>query len=282
VLQIAAVILGFGVIVLAAWPLPGKPTQPGLFLSHAFGDPIAEFFRRFGRMATLIIVLVCFYRISDFVLIIMNPFYLDLGFTLTQIAELRKIYGAVMFIAGAFVGGYAIARFGLMRALVIGAVIAPLSNLTFAWLATVGPSAPALIVCLAINNVALSFAGTCLIAYMSSLTSAGFTASQYALFSSLYALPDKLIMTQSGRIVEAAARSAQTGGFFAPIKHFMSSLPEPAYAAGAAKVGIAPAALGAGYVAFFIYSCVIGLCVVPLVFAVARRKLSARPATASA
>jgi PAT family beta-lactamase induction signal transducer AmpG len=254
--------------------LPGKPTQPGLFLSHALGDPIAEFFRRFGRTAFLIIALICFYRVSDFVLIIMNPFYLDLGFTLTQIAEIRKIYGAVMYMVGAFAGGYAVARWGLMRPLIAGGIMMPLSNLMFAWLATVGPSTPALMMSLALNNVAQSFAGTCLIAYMSSLTSAGFTATQYALFSSLYALPDKIIMTQSGRIVEAAARSADSGGWFAPLRDVMRSLPGGSYAAGAANAGVAPMYLGAGYVAFFVYSCLIGLCVVPLAVIVSRKKLS--------
>jgi PAT family beta-lactamase induction signal transducer AmpG len=107
---------------------------------------------------------------------------------------------------------------------------------------------------------------------MSSLTSAGFTASQYALFSSLYALPDKFIMTQSGRIVEAAAQSAESGGLFAPLKNLIAALPDASYVAGAAKLGVAPISLGAGYVAFFIYSCVIGLVVVPLAVVVARGK----------
>ncbi len=273
-MQISAVVSGLAVVAIAAVPLPGKTTQPGLFLSHALGDPIVDFFHRFRREAFLIVTLICFYRVSDFVLIIMNPFYLDLGFSLTQIAEIRKIYGAVMYMVGAFAGGYAIARWGLMRALVAGAIMAPLSNLTFAWLATIGPSTPALVSALAFNNVALSFAGTCLIAYMSSLTSAGFTATQYALFSSLYALPDKIIMTQSGRIVEAAARSADSGGWFAPLRGLIGTLPDTSYAAGAANAGVAPVSLGAGYIAFFIYSCVIGLCIVPLAIVVSRRQIS--------
>ena len=271
-LQLAAIILGFAVIVIAAWPLPGKPTQPGLFLSHAFGEPIADFLTRFGRAASLIVFLICFYRISDFVLNIMNPFYLDLGFTLTEVAQVRKIFGALMFMLGVFAGGFAIARWGLMGPLVAGAIIAPLSNLTFAWLSTVGPSVPGLMIALGFNNIAQSFAGTCLIAYMSSLTSAGFTASQYALFSSLYALPDKFIMTQSGRIVESVAQSAENGGLFAPLKALFSTLPETSFALGATKAGLAPASLGAGYFAFFIYTFLIGLIVVPAAFAVARRK----------
>jgi PAT family beta-lactamase induction signal transducer AmpG len=273
--QLIAIIAGFAVIVLAAWPLPGKPTQPGLFLSHAFGAPIADFLKRFGSTAGLIVFLICFYRISDFVLNIMNPFYLDLGFTLTEVAQVRKIFGAVMFMLGVFAGGYAIARWGLMKPLVVGAILAPVSNLAFAWLSTVGPSIPGLMIALGFNNIAQSFAGTCLIAYMSSLTSAGFTASQYALFSSLYALPDKFIMTQSGRIVESVAQSVEDGGLFAPLKAFFAGLPEVSFNAGAVKAGIAPASLGAGYFAFFIYTFLIGMIVVPAAFAVARRNQAA-------
>ncbi len=270
-LQLIAVVIGFAFIIACAWPLPGKPTQPGYFLSHVFGEPLRDFFTRFGRQAVLILVVICFYRISEFLLNIMNPFYLDVGFTLSQIAEVRKIYGVFLSLIGIFAGGWAVARFGVARALVIGAVIAPLSNLAFAWLATQGPQVHALIITLGINNICQSFAGTCLLAYMSSLTSVGFTASQYALFSSLYALPDKFIATQSGRIADAAAHSAADGGLMAPLKVFFTDLAPNALAAGAARSGIPADALGAGYFAFFVYTCVLGLVVIPLAVLVARR-----------
>ena len=90
-------------------------------------------------------------------------------------------------------GGFAVARWGLMRALVVGAFAGPLSNLIFIWLATRGHNLFALFVSIGIENVTQGFAGTCLIAYMSSLTSAAFTATQYALFSSLYAIPGKIL-----------------------------------------------------------------------------------------
>lgn len=271
-LQLLAVIAGFALIIAAAWPLPGKPTQPGFFLSHVFGEPLGDFFTRFGRMAGLILLVICFYRISEFLLNIMNPFYLDVGFTLSEIAEVRKIYGVFLSLIGIFAGGWAVARFGVMRALVVGAVIAPLSNLMFAWLATQGPEVPALIITLGVNNICQSFAGTCLLAYMSSLTSIGFTASQYALFSSLYALPDKFIATQSGRIADAAAHSAADGGLIAPLKIFFSDLAPNALAAGATRAGVPPEALGAGYFAFFVYTCALGLLVVPFAVLVARRQ----------
>ncbi len=278
VMQLTAVIIGFAFIIACAWPLPGKPTQPGYFLSHAFGDPLADFFKRFAGTAGLILGVICLYRLSEFVLNIMNPFYLDLGFTLTQIAEVRKIYGVILSMFGIFAGGFAVARFGVMRALVIGAIIAPVSNLAFAWLSVQGPSVSALIITLGINNICQSFAGTCLLAYMSSLTSAGFTATQYALFSSLYALPDKFVATQSGRIVDVAARSANDGGLFAPFKNFFTNVAPETFAAGAARMGITPDALGAGYFAFFIYTCLVGFFVVPLTFMALRRSEQKTPA----
>ena len=279
VMQLSAVVIGFAFIVACAWPLPGKPTQPGYFLSHVFGDPLADFFKRFAGTAGLILMVICFYRLSEFVLNIMNPFYLDLGFTLTQIAEVRKIYGVLLAMFGIFAGGWAVSRFGVMRALVIGAIIAPLSNLAFAWLSVQGPSVPALIFTLGVNNICQSFAGTCLLAYMSSLTSAGFTATQYALFSSLYALPDKFIATQSGRIVDAAARSAADNGLFTPFKSFFVTIAPETFAAGAARMGIAPDALGAGYFAFFLYTCLVGFFVVPLTFVALRRSEQKNPPT---
>ena len=276
--QMIAVLIGFAVVVFAAWPLPGKPTQPGLYLSHAFGDPIADFVRRFGSLALLILGLVCSYRLSDFMLNLMNPFYLDLGYTLTQIASVRKIYGAFMFLLGATLGGVAIARWGLMRAVVIGAIVAPVSNVMFAWLTTQGPDIPALFIALGFNNSAQAFAGTCLIAYMSSLTSIGFTATQYALFSSLYSLPDKVIITQTGRMVEAAARSANDGGLFAPLMTWFEALPAGSFASGAENLGVSPHALAAGYVVFFFVTALIpAVIATPLAVMVARRQKPKTP-----
>ena len=139
----------------------------------------------------------------------MNPFYLDCGFTLVEIAEVRKIFGVVMTMIGVFAGGFAVAQYGVLVALVIGAFAGPLSNLVFAWLATRGHDLFALFVAIGVDNIAGGYSGTALIAYMSGLTSAGFTATQYALLSSLYAIPGRIIASQSGRIVETAASAAE-------------------------------------------------------------------------
>src|SRR5690606_29642563 len=239
---------------------------------------------RYAGTATLILALICLYRVSDFVLNVMNPFYLDLGFSKVEIAEVRKVFGVVASMFGVFVGGWAVVKLGLMRALVIGAFAGALSNLVFIALAMVGHSMPALFFAIGIDNVASGFAGTCLIAYMSSLTSSGFTATQYALFSSLYALPGKLIASQSGRIIEGAARSADGGRAVAPPKALVSSLPAGALVQGAATRRRAPAALGAGYVVFFLYSTAIGVFAIILAFVVAAKQtaLQARNANGAA
>lgn len=269
-LQAAAVAGGLALVAVAAWPIPGARTRPGAYLGAAFGEPLSDFFRRFGGRAGLILALICLYRVADFVLNIMNPFYLDIGYTKIEVAEVRKVFGVVVSLAGIFAGGWAVARFGLMRALVFGAFAGPASNLVFAWLAAQGPSLGALYVAIGIDNLASGFAGTVLIAYMSSLTSLGFTATQYALFSSLYALPGRLIASQSGRIVEAAADSAERGGAFAVLEGLLAGLPADAFAAGAARAAVGPLALGAGYLAFFLYSTAIGLFAVVLAVLVAR------------
>lgn len=270
--QVATVAAGLSLLVFACLPLPGVRTRPGAYLAGSFGQPLGEFFRRFGgSTAALILALVCVYRLADFVLNIMNPFYIDLGFSLTEIAEVRKIFGVVMISLGVFVGGWSVARFGLIRTMVIGAFASPVSNLVFAWLATQGHDLPALFIAIGIDNLATGFAGTALIAYMSSLTSVGFTATQYALLSSLYALPGKLIQSQSGRIVDASARSAESGGLPAGFRGFMGGLTPESYVAGAQTAGVTPASLGAGYVTFFFYSVAIGAAAVVLAFVVAGR-----------
>lgn len=274
--HLTAVVAGFGVIILAALPLPRARTRPAVYLSSALADPLRDFFARYRSAGGLILALICLYRIPDFVLNIMNPFYLDLGYSLIEIAEVRKIFGVAMTMFGVFAGGVAVARYGLMRAMVVGALAGPVSNLLFIWLAMHSHSLWVLFAAIGLDNVAGGFAGTCLIAYMSSLTSVGFTATQYALFSSLYAIPGRLIASQSGRIVESAARLADSGGVLSPLKDFFASQAPGNFAAAAERSGVTPAALGTGYIVFFTYSALIGVFALVLSLAVQRRQAAAR------
>ncbi|MBR7618048.1 MFS transporter [Phenylobacterium sp. 20VBR1] len=269
--QVGGILTGVALIVVAALPIPGLPTRPGRYLSTALGAPFIDFFRRYGQAAGLILALICVYRLSDFVLNIMNPFYIDLGFDKLQIAEVRKVLGVVMSVIGVGLGGFSVARLGLMRSMVIGAFAGPISNLVFAWLAMQGPQLWALSVAIGIDNIASGFAGTCLIAYMSSLTGQGFTATQYAMFSSFYALLGKLVASQSGKVVEGAAKAADTGGAFSGLKALFTGLPPQTFASAMEKSHVSAAALGSGYVVFFVYSALLGVVGIVLVFIVAAR-----------
>ena len=269
--HLGAVIAGIFIIVIATLPLPGVRTRPGVYLYSALGDPLRDFFSRYQSSGGLILALICLYRIPDFVLNIMNPFYLDLGYTLVEIAEVRKLFGVWMTMLGVFVGGLAVARYGLMRAMVIGAFAGPLSNLLFIWLAFQEHNLWALFAAIGLDNIAGGFAGTCLIAYMSSLTSAGFTATQYALFSSLYAIPGRLIASQSGRVVETAARWADSGGMLSTVKGLVATQAPENFAKAVERSGVTPAALGTGYVTFFAYSALIGVFAIVLSILVERR-----------
>ena len=276
---VMAALMAIGVLAVLAAPreaphevraLDASDARPGRFLYRLFGEPLMEFWRRFGQAALLILALICLYRLSDFVLNIMNPFYLDLGFSKTEIAEVRKVFGVVMSMLGVFLGGWAIARYGLYGPMLVGALAGPVSNLVYVWLAWRGPDLAALFVAIGTDNIASGYAGTCLIAYMSSLTTAGFTATQYALFSSLYSLPGKLIASQSGRIVEGGAIAAEAGGLLAALGAPIQA--SPALSDAAARLGVSGAALGAGYVGFFVYSFAVGLIAVVLAWIVWARR----------
>jgi MFS transporter, PAT family, beta-lactamase induction signal transducer AmpG len=272
-IQVGLACLGLFLIVSAALPVPGVRTRPSTYFVRSYGDPLRDFFTRFAGTAGLILAMICCYRLSDFVLNIMNPFYLDLGFDLDTIAEVRKGIGVPMLMLGVGVGGWSIARFGLLRSLVIGALAGPVSNLAFAWLAVQGPDPRAFALAVMVDNVSAGYAGTVLIAYMSSLTGAGFTATQYALFSSLYSLPGKLIAAQSGTIVEASARMAAPGGPFAGLSALFADLPAVSFASGAAELGVPATALAAGYTVFFLYSCVVGLAALVLAVVIAGKPM---------
>lgn len=172
-------------------------------LASALYEPLADLFRRKGATLVLILALVSLYRLPDFVAGVMaNPLYIDLGFSKSEIASVSKLYGVWIGILGAFCGGIAITRIGLWRTLLVGGIAAAASNLMFAWLALKGHSLDLLILSISLDNFASGFAGTSLIAFMSGLTSPAFAATQYALLSSLYALPGKIVGGLSGVMVD--------------------------------------------------------------------------------
>ena len=136
-LQVAGVLAGLGFLAAACLPVPGRQTRPGMHLKRAYGEPLGNFFDRFGTpLGGSILALICVYRLSDFVLNLMGPFYVDLGFSLSQIAEVRKIFGVLALVLGVALGGYCVARFGVIKTMLLGVFASPFSNLVFIWLAT--------------------------------------------------------------------------------------------------------------------------------------------------
>lgn len=187
-------------------PVVGESAQVWSWrgIYDAILGPFVEFFKHHGQKAILILLTVSLYRLADFVMGPMaNPFYSDLKLTPEVVGAIRGSVGLVASIVGVAAGGLCAIRFGLVRTLILGAILGPASNLMFSLLAFTGPSVEVFSIAMAVDNFSSGFAGTALIGYMSSLTSLGYTATQYALLSSFYALPGKHLKGFSGQIVES-------------------------------------------------------------------------------
>ena len=187
----------------AHWPDSWR--RAGGWAVGAIVCPITDFFARFGlRLGLVIFAFISLYRLTDYAMGVMaNPFYLDTGFTLTQVGTVAKLYGTLMSFIGILLGGIVTTRLGLLRALVLGSALIITSNIAYAIFALLGrPDVGGLALIISLDNVAIGVHGTALIAFLSSLTSASYTATQYAVLSSLYALPGKLLMGTSGIVVD--------------------------------------------------------------------------------
>ncbi|MDO9166439.1 MAG: MFS transporter, partial [Rhodoferax sp.] len=203
----ASMLLGMLTVLLSPEPHHRPMSTPKNALEWLHGalvEPFADFLRRYGKQALLILALIAVYRISDVVMGIMaNPFYVDMGYTKDEVAAVTKIYGVIMTLAGAFVGGALSMRLGVMRVLMLGAVLSAASNLLFAWLGTRGHDVTALIFVISADNLSSGIASAAFIAYLSSLTNLNYSATQYAIFSSMMLLAPKFLAGYSGRYVDA-------------------------------------------------------------------------------
>lgn len=171
------------------------------WFSDAVISPFVEFFQRNGKIALWILLLIAVYKISDIAMGVMAlPFYLELGFSKKEIADVTKVFGFFMTIIGTSFGGMLVVRFGIMRPMLVGAILAALTNLLFAALAATQPSIALLAGVISADNLSGGIAAAAFIAYLSSLTNTAYTATQYALFSSLMTLPAKLIGSFSGDV----------------------------------------------------------------------------------
>ena len=170
----------------------------------AFVDPFNEFFRRHGLMVAItLLVFIGLFKLPDQMLgVVAGPFYIDTGYSKAQIATVSKVYGVWIGIAGAFLGGISVAALGMRRSILIGALGLALSNLLYLLMALNPSETWAFVATISGDNLSLGFAGVVLVAFLSGLTSREFTATQYALLSSLANMPGKIIGGASGFLVE--------------------------------------------------------------------------------
>lgn len=211
--EVMALLMGVGVIATllareptaslqaAAVPHPALLTPQGLF--DAVIGPFVAFFRQHGSWALLMLLTISLYRMPDFVMGPMaNPFYADLGIGKETVGAVRGTFGLGATVVGIAAAGLCAMRFGFFATLLAGAVLGPGSNLAFAYLALHGADAGVFAATMMIDNFCNGFAGVALVGYMSSLTRVGYTATQYALLSSFYALPGKVLKGLSGWAIE--------------------------------------------------------------------------------
>jgi len=189
---------------IAHWHLNEKAVRLLAWLYGALVAPFRDFIVRHGAQALLILALIAIYRISDVVMGVMsNPFYVDMGYTKDEVATVSKVYGVIMTVAGAAIGGVLTAKLGIMRTLFLGAVLSAATNLLFVWLTGRGHDLTGLIFTISADNLSAGIASSAFIAYLSGLTNSAYSATQYALFSSVMLLLPKFIAGFSGEFVDA-------------------------------------------------------------------------------
>lgn len=213
---IMASLVGLGVVtvLMIREPVIERPSSLGVaemdFSVRRFSfvvavvEPFRDFFRRNGELALLILLFISLYRLSDIAMGIMaNPFYLDMGYSKLEIANITKIFGFFMLLFGSFLGGLLVIKWGVYRCLLVGAIAVAITNVFFAFLTFLsGPDQVGLAFVISMDNLSGGFAATAFVAYLSSLTNRAYTATQYALFSSLMTLPGKFLSGFSGFVVD--------------------------------------------------------------------------------
>lgn len=193
------------VIATAAEAMGTAGRGPAARLARLFVDPFLTFFRIHGKAAVLILAMVGLYRLTDMLMVpMMAPFYVDLGLPTAQIGTIRGTFGMVGTVGGVALGGLLAVRWGLERTLVVGSIVAPLTNFVYVALCLWpgGPSFPVVGAAVLIENLATGFAGAASVAYMSALVGLGFAATQFALLSSVQSMLGKFIRGFSGAAVE--------------------------------------------------------------------------------
>jgi len=202
--EIVRLALGVGAAAAAAALLIRLGLVQRGMVRETYIEPVRDFFGRYGLgVALLLLSIIGLYRISDIVLgVISNVFYQDLGYSKYDIANAVKFFGVLMTIAGGLLGGVLSVRYGVYRILLLGAVLAAVTNLMFLVLAQTGYNLPMLYIVVAADNASAGLASAAFVAFLSSLTNVSFTAMQYAIFSSLMTLIPKVFGGYSGGMVD--------------------------------------------------------------------------------
>lgn len=196
-------LIGLGGAIALAWLLINSKIVPHHLVYHTWVEPIADFFKRYGKQAILLLALIGLYRISDIVAgVIANVFYADLGYSKEQIALAVKTFGIVMGILGGLIGGILAQKFPVMKMMMLGAIAASATNLLFMFMAMGNNSVAFLYFAVGLDNIASGLATAVFIVFLSSLTNIQFTAVQYALLSSLMTLSPKILGGYSGAMVD--------------------------------------------------------------------------------
>lgn len=204
----ASMLVGIVTVIMSPEPVQQRPVQHRRGFRQWFYQaacvPFVEFFRRFGVTALVILLLIATYRISDVVMGVMaNPFYADLGFSKEEVAAVSKVFGVLMTLLGAFIGGAVALRLGVIRTLFVGALLSAGTNLLFALLASRGHDMAFLVLTVSADNLAGGLASAAFVAYLSGLTNVAYSATQYALFSSVMLVLPKFLAGFSGAAVQS-------------------------------------------------------------------------------
>ncbi|MGF1641394.1 MAG: MFS transporter [Rhodospirillales bacterium] len=181
--------------------LPRRLAEALAWLYAAAVCPLVEFVGRRGWLPILLFIML--YKFGDAVLAVMKiPFFLEIGFSKTEIAEVVKVLGFGATIAGAFLGGLLLARIGILRGLLVCGVLMAASNLVFVVQAWVGPDVAMLAVTIAVENVTTGMGTAAFVAYLSSLCNVAYTATQYALLTSLMAFSRTVLSSGAGWLAD--------------------------------------------------------------------------------
>ena len=202
--ELLRLLLALGCSALVCGGLLRLGWVDGAVVARSYIRPVKDFFVRYGpATAWLLLLLIGVYRISDIVLgVISNVFYQDLGFSKIEIATVSKSYGLFLAIAGGFLGGALAFRYGVLKILLLGALLSALTNLLFLALTAAGHSLPMLYLVISADNLAAGLASAAFVAFLSALTDIRFTAVQYAIFTSLMTLLPKALGGYSGSMVD--------------------------------------------------------------------------------